>query len=176
MKEEGNMDFLELAENRFSVRSFSNKKVEKEVIEKILRAGQVAPTACNRQPQRIFVIESDEALEKLKKCTTSHYNAPLAFLFCYDKNECWERSYDGKPSGDIDASIVCTHMMLEASNLGVGSTWVMHYIPEAVKEEFELPDNLESTAILVMGYPADDAVPNPRHSENKSLDELVKFL
>lgn len=80
------MDFLELAETRFSVRAFSDRKVEKEVIEKILRAGQVAPTACNFQPQRIFVIESEEALAKFRKCTRSHFNAPLAILVCFDKD------------------------------------------------------------------------------------------
>ena len=170
------MDFLNLAENRFSVREFANRKVERDVIEKILRAGQVAPTACNRQPQRIFVIESEEALEKFRKCTRSHFYAPLAILVCFDKNECWKRDYDGKPSGEIDASIVCTHMMLEAANLGVGSTWVMHYIPEAVKEEFDLPDHLESTALLVMGYPKDGVMPNPLHDKTKSIEDMVRFL
>ena len=170
------MEFLELAENRFSVREFDGKKVEREVIDKILRAGQAAPTACNNQPQRIFVIQSEEALEKLRKCTRCHFNAPLAFLICYDKNQCWKRKYDGKISGDIDASIVCTHMMLEAANLGVGSTWVIYYIPEAIKTEFELPDNLESTALLVMGYPKDGIKPDPLHYKTKSIDETVKFL
>lgn len=170
------MDFLELAEGRFSVREFADRKVEREAIEKILRAGQAAPTACNRQPQRIFVIESEDGLAKFRKCTNAHHNAPLAILVCFDKDECWIRDYDGKASGDIDASIVCTHMMLEAANLGVGSTWVMHYIPEAVKVEFELPDNLESTALLVMGYPAEGVTPNPLHYKMKPIEETVKFL
>lgn len=169
-----NNNFLTLAESRFSVRSFSDKKVEKEVIEKILHAGQVAPTACNYQPQRIYVIESEEGIEKLRKCTPCHFIAPLAMLVCYDKDECWKRSFDGKVSGDIDASIVATHMMLEAAELGVGSTWVMHYIPEAVKVEFELPENLESTVLLVMGYPKEDAQPNPLHFRNKPLEETVR--
>lgn len=168
--------FLDLAENRCSVREFSGRKVEKDVIEKILRAGQVAPTACNRQPQRIFVLESEDALARLRKCTMSHFGAPLALLVCYDKRECWQREYDGKPSGDIDAAIVCTHMMLEAAQCGVGSTWVMHYIPEAVREEFSLPEQLESTAILVMGYPKDGISPSPMHSKNKPLEETVRFL
>lgn len=170
------MTFLELAENRFSVRAFSEKKVERAVIEKILKAGQLAPTACNRQPQRIFVIESEEALEKLRKCTASHYHAPLAFLICYDRDECWKREFDGKTSGDIDASIVCTHMMLEAAELGVGSTWVMYYDPEAVNTEFELPEHLESTALLVMGYPKEGITPNPLHYKTKPLTDTVKFL
>ncbi len=170
------MDFLELSESRFSVREFADKKVEREVTEKILRAGQLAPTACNFQPQRIFVIESQAALAKLGKCTKSHFHAPLAMLVCFDKNECWKREYDGKLSGDIDASIVCTHMMLEAAALGVGSTWVMHYIPEAVKKEFELADDLETTALLVMGYPKEGITPNPMHFKSKPIGDTVKYL
>ena len=170
------MDFLELAESRFSVREFADRKVEKKIIEKILQAGQVAPTACNIQPQKIFVIESEEGLAKFRKCTRSHFNAPLAILVCFDKDACWKRDYDGKSSGDIDASIVCTHMMLEAANLGVGSTWVMHYLPEAVKTEFELPDNLESTALLVMGYPKEGIAPNPLHYKIKPLEATVQFV
>lgn len=170
------MDFLKLAESRFSVREFSDRKVEREVMEKILRAGQLAPTACNNQPQRIFVIESEEGLAKFRKCTKSHFHAPLAMLVCYDRDECWKRSYDGKPSGDIDASIVCTHMMLEAASLGVGSTWVMHYIPEAVKVEFELPEHLESTALLVMGYPKEGVTPSHLHFQTKPVEDTVSFL
>lgn len=170
------MEFEELIEKRFSVREFKEDKVDKTIIEKILKAGQVAPTACNKQPQRIYVLESKESLEKLKKCTSCHFNAPLAFLVCSDLNECWKREYDDKLSGDIDASIVCTHMMLEAANLGVGSVWVMHYIPEAVKQEFELSDNLESCAILVMGYPKDGTVAGPMHLNKKSLGDTVKYI
>ena len=170
------MDFLKLAESRFSVRAFSDRKVEKDVIEKILRAGQLAPTACNFQPQRIMVLESGEALAKLRKCTRSHFGAPLAMLVCHDRDVCWTREYDGKPSGDIDASIVCTHMMLEAAELGIGSTWVMFFDPAAIRSEFELPDTLEATALLVMGYPKEGTQPGPKHAEKKAIGETVRFL
>ena len=59
------MDFLELTKNRFSCRSFSDRKVEKEKIDKILEAGRVAPTAMNIQPQRILVLQDKEKLEAL---------------------------------------------------------------------------------------------------------------
>lgn len=169
------IDFMKLSEERYSVRRFSGKVPEQEVIDRILKAGYVAPTACNRQPQRILVINSPESIAKLRKCTVCHFEAPAAMLICYDKNECWKREYDGKNSGDIDASIVTTHMMLEAAALGVGTTWVMHFIPEAVREEFAVPENLEPVALLVMGYPAPDAEPFPAHSEFKPMDQLVYY-
>lgn len=169
------MDFLSLAESRFSVRSFSDKPIAPETLQSILRAGQVAPTACNLQPQKILVLQGKAALEKYRKCTVCHFNAPLAILVCYHKEECWTREYDGKTSGDIDAAIVTTHMMLEAANLGVGSTWIMHFIPEAIREEFQLPDQYEPVSLLAMGYPAENAKPYPGHDSIKPLKETVSF-
>lgn len=169
------MDFLKLVQNRFSVRGFEDRPVEPEKLDIILRAGQTAPTACNLQPQRVLVIQSPEALEKYRRCTHCHFNAPLAILTCCDTGECWKRGYDGKPSGDIDAAIVTTHMMLAAASLGVGSTWVMHVIPEAVREEFQLPEDWEPVSLLAMGYPAPDAAPNPRHRDKKPLEETVFY-
>ena len=169
------MDFLKLASERFSVRKFSDKPIEKDVIEKILKASHVAPTGCNFQPHRILVINSEESLETLKDCTRCHFDAPCAMLVCYNKDECWTRPYDSSQSGIVDASIVTTHMMLMAWELGVGSTWVMHFNPFRMREAFGIPENIEPVALLVMGYPADDVVPNERHSLFRPEDEIVKY-
>lgn len=166
-------DFLKLSEERYSVRKFSDRKVSEEIINDILRAAQIAPTACNNQPQIIYVVKSDEGLAKLCKCKYSNYNEQLAFIVCYDKNKCWKREFDGALSGEVDCSIVTTHMMLEGWEKGVGSTWVMHFIPEAVRTEFEIPENIIPVAILEMGYAADDAAPSPRHSSYRDLGEMV---
>ena len=107
------MDFLTLAEKRYSVRKFTRQAINQDTLDQILRAGYLAPTACNRQPQRILIINQEESLEKLRRCTKCHFDAPAALLVCYAKDECWQRSYDGKASGDIDASIVAvsyTHL------------------------------------------------------------------
>ena len=170
------MDFLKLAADRYSVRKFKPDPVSPELIDKILKAGQLAPTACNFQPQKILVLRSPEALEKLKKCTECHFNAPLAMIVCNDGSRSWTRPYDGKSSGDVDASIVTTHLMLEAAELGLGSTWVMFFIPEAVKAEFALPEGVEPVAILPMGWPTEDASPSPKHGESCPMEDMVEFL
>ncbi len=167
--------FLDLAASRYSVRQFSDRPVEQDVMDRILEAGHLAPTACNRQPQRVLVIQSDEGIARLRRCTECHFGARAALLVCYDKQECWKRRYDGKTSGDIDASIVTTHMMLAAWSLGVGSTWVMYFDPDAVREEFAVPDSLEPVALLVMGYPADDAKPFPGHTEFRPLEDVAAY-
>ncbi len=169
------MSFIKLAEERYSVRKFSDKEVEQEKIDKILHAALIAPTAKNAQPQRILVIKEKENLDKLRECTPSKFNATLAFIVCFDKNKIWHKPEDGKTSGDIDASIVGTHMMLEAFDIGIGSTWVMMYDPKKLNETFHIPEDIESTAILMMGYPHETAKPSPLHLRSVELRDIVKY-
>ena len=169
-------DFLTLARERYSVRSFQQKPVAEKDIRRILSAGQLAPTGCNNQPQRVLVLQSGSALEKMRRCTKCHFDAPLGMLVCYDALQSWKRRYDGADSGWADASIVATHMMLAAHETGVGSTWVMYFDPDAIKAEFELPDHVVPVALLVMGYPAKDAQANPLHHQTKPLEDMVAFL
>ncbi len=169
------MDFLRLATERYSVRKFTDKHLEQRIIDKILAAGHVAPTGCNYQPQRILVLNTDESIQKLKGCTKCHFGAPTAMLVCYNKDETWTRPYDGATSAPVDACIVTTHMMLMAHSLGVGSTWVMHFDPFKMREAFDIPENIEPVALLVMGYPADDAAPLHLHDTYRALDEVVVY-
>lgn len=169
------MDFLKLAEERYSVRSFKKEAVSDADLEKILKAARLAPTGCNNQPYRILVIRDEVALDKLKKCTRCHFNAPTAALVCYNKEECWVRKYDGKNCGVCDASIITTHMMLEAASLGVGSTWVMHFNPFDMRKQFNIPENIEPVALLVMGYPDEDAKPLDLHSKFRPDEETIVY-
>lgn len=170
------MDFLELATSRYSVRSFSSRTVEPEKIEKILQAAKVAPTAVNFQPQKIYVIKSPEAMAKLAAIRPL-FGAPLAVIVCYDESLSWKNSRDaGHDSGEVDASIVCTHMMLQAWELGIGSCWIGAFSPAAVSEAFGIPANEHPVAILPLGYPADDCQPSERHLSYRDSSEWIKEL
>lgn len=169
------MDFEQLITERYSVRSFKTEHLPQETINKILEVGHKAPTGCNYQPQRILVLNTDESIAKLKECTKCHFNAPTAMLVCHNKDESWVRKYDGALSSPVDAVIVTTHMMLEAHNIGVGCCWVMHFDPNEMRETFNIPDNVEAVALLVMGYPADDAKPLDMHFISRSMDEIVVY-
>ena len=127
------MDFMTLARERFSVLLYEQRPVSPELIRQILNAALAAPTACNRQPQRILVIDNDELRAKLNRAVPSPYFVPLAFLVCYDRRQAWIRTSDSKSSGEIDAAIVTTHMMLQATDLGLGSIWVMSWDPDQIR-------------------------------------------
>lgn len=167
------MDFLSLSRERFSVLEYDNRPVEQEKIDRIIEAGIAAPTACNYQPQRIFVIDHDADRERLNRVVPSRSFVPAAFLVCYNKRECWVRPMDGKSSGDIDASIVTTHMMMEATELGLGSIWVMYWDPKKMKAEFGLGDEIEPTALLIVGYKSEDAKPRQGHMKRKAKEDIL---
>lgn len=167
------MDFLELAKERYSVRKFKDTPIEPEKLDKIIEAGRVAPTATNNQPQRILIIDDAESIEKLDRCTRMRYGAPTALLVCYDKDAAWVRKYDGHDAGEVDATIVCTHMMMEAADLGLGSLWAMHFDPEAIRSEFQLPENYIPVAVLDLGYATDECKPAPMHDQVLSKDQTV---
>jgi len=169
------MDFEKLITERYSVRNFKPEHLPQAVIDKILDAGHKAPTGCNYQPQRILVLNTDKAIAKLKNCTKCHFNAQAAMLVCHNKDESWVRKYDGALSSPVDAVIVTTHMMLEAHNIGVGCCWVMHFDPNAMRETFNIPDNVEPIALLVMGYPSEDAKPLDLHFESRPIEETVFY-
>lgn len=167
------MDFLELSKSRYSVLNYQKKQIPNDLIEKILEAGMFAPTACNFQPQKIKLIVSDDEREKLKRVVPSKYYVPVAFLICYDKEICWKRNYDGKSSGEIDVSIVTTHMMMEATDLGLGSIWVMYWNPEKMIAEFNIPKHYEPVALLIVGYPEENIAPHKEHFLRKTIDKII---
>ena len=166
-------NFDQLATSRYSVRKYKAQPVEAEKMAKILEAGRIAPTAHNNQPQRIRVITEAADLEKMDTCTRCRFGAPAALLVCYDKDAVWVRPFDSANSGEVDASIVVTHLMMQAHDLGLGTCWVMYFDPAKTVEAFALPENIIPVAFLPLGYPADDAEPSPKHAERFPLDDLL---
>ncbi len=170
------MMFIEIAKKRYSVRKYQQKEVEREKLDMILEAARVAPTGANAQPYRLIVVQQEESLNKIKKAANT-FEAPLVIIVCGDHDKAWKRPFDGKKLVDIDASIVTDHMMLQATELGLGSVWICYFKPDVIKEEFSLPDNLEPVNILAIGYA--DCVPAPpdRHSsQRRPLEAFVTYM
>ena len=170
------MDFEKLSAERYSLRKFSDRPVEQEKLDLILEAGRNAPTAHNLQPQRIFVIRTPETLEKADGCTGSHFHPPVILVVAYDPETSWKRETDGKDHGEIDAAIAATQMMLQAADLGLGTTYVGMFEPEKLLAAFPEMAGLRPIAMLPLGYPAEGAHPARLHAQRKPMEELVKYL
>ena len=168
------MKFTELVKARYSVRSYKDTPIEPHILREIIEAGRVAPTARNFQPQRVFIASSDKSRETLASICRFTFGAPVVLVIGYDKDRCWRNKLDGgAESGETDAAIVTTHMMLAAAEAGLGSCWVGYFSPDEVRDALGLPENIKVTALLPLGYPADDATPAPFHEELRPLEETV---
>ena len=167
------MELEKVIKERFSTRMFKTQILEQEKIEKILEAGR-APTAKNNQPQKIYVVKSSKGLEKIDKVTPCRYNAPVCLLVCSDKNIAWSK--EEYSSYEMDACIVATHMMLEATNLGVNSVWIRMFERNEVASTFNLPENIIPICIIPLGYKEDICKPSPLHNQRKPLSETVEYI
>ncbi|MBQ7561246.1 MAG: nitroreductase family protein [Synergistaceae bacterium] len=169
------MEFFDLIKARYSCRKFANKPVEDDKLTKILEAANLAPTAKNVQPVKIWVFKSNDSIGKVKTVTPCHFNAPVILAVGGTKDGAFVRS-DGRNYEDVDACIVATHLMLAVHDLGLGSTWVGFFDAEKLKELFPEMKDFDLVALFPIGYPAEDAQPAERHFIRKNLDELVKYL
>lgn len=167
------MEFEKVIEERHSTRKFSDKRVEKDKLDKILNAGRIAPTAKNAQPFKIYVIESEDGIKKLDEATPCRYGAQTVLLVCGD----YEKGYKKEeyPIYVMDVSIVTTHMMLEATNLGVDNIWIEMFDVNKLKELFNIEDNLIPVCLLPIGYKSKLCPPSPMHKIRKNIKDLVEY-
>ncbi|ADL04040.1 nitroreductase family protein [Lacrimispora saccharolytica] len=169
------MNFLELAKERCTTRGFTKQKISDNDLEQILSAGRVAPTACNKQPQRIIVVRHPDNIKKVQKAYKT-FGSECVLIVCRDKRSALVRPYDQKCSGDLDIGIVCDHMMLAARELNIGSVMVGLFDPEIIRKELNVPEYIEPTALLILGYPEKEFLSPERHiTERKPLTDTVMY-
>ena len=167
------MDFEQIIRMRHSTRNYNQLAISDNNLNKILYAAHMAPSAHNLQPVHLIVIKTEEGKIKLAK-GANIYNAPLAVIVCVDRSKAWKRSCDKKSSGDIDASIITDHMMLQATELGISSVWICDFRPDIISNEFNLPIGWEPINILALGYTDIDHYDSVVHEKTrKPLEELV---
>lgn len=170
------MKFTELAEKRYSCRKISDKKVAKEKIDRIIETAMVAPTAVNKQPVRIFRIESESAKENIAKVTNFTFGAENFIVVGYKEDEAWVREYDKHNFAEVDAAIVATHIMLEIENQGLSTTWVGHFDAPLLKELQPEMEGCGLISIFPIGYAAETAKPAHLHYKKRPEEELVITL
>ena len=167
------MDFEKLIDERYTVRSYSDKKVDRSLIEKIISAGNKAPSAMNKQPYKIYVCESSEALSMVDEVSPCRYGAPLCIMIAASKDGAWSK--EGYSSYDTDSTICMTYMMLEATNLGLSSVWVGMFDTNKAMEVFNTGEYVP-ISMLMVGYKKDGVGPLPNHTNRKDINELVEYL
>jgi nitroreductase len=171
------MDFYDLVTKRSSTRSFDKEKaIPEEVLQRILNAGRMAPSAKNLQPWRFLVVRTPELLQKIYPAYTRDWiqSAPALLIVTGQRAEAWVRSKDGYNSLETDLTIAMDHLILAATYEGVGTCWIAAFDPAILHEALQLEASEEIFAFTPLGYAAHDSVPMPK--SRKSLEEVVKFL
>lgn len=176
------MEFTEVISRRYSCRKYDSRQISEQHLTEILEAGRLAPTAKNLQEQHIYAVQSADKLAIIDKHTPCRFAAPTVLVVTYDKTNVYTYptaigpDSDHRQSGIEDAAIVATHMMLAATNVGIGSCWLNCVHIDDLHAELQLPENEEIVMLLDLGYPSEDATPRPMHFSRKPLTDTVTYL
>jgi len=166
------MTFQDLIKKRYSVRGYKSDPVDDRELELVLEAARLAPTACNLQPFRFVILRTAGRQDELKRIYPQPWftQAPLIIGICGVLSEGWVRR-DRKIYVDVDAAIAMDHLILAATDLGLGTCWIAAFDPAAAREILKLPAGVEPIAFTPLGHPADAMRPKRR----KPLSELVRY-
>ncbi len=166
------MEFSELIKKRYSVRAYKPDPVENDKLQRVLEAARLAPTAANRQAIQFIVIHTAGREAELRRIYKADWfvEAPLVICGCGIPANNWVRR-DGKNYNDIDVAIAMDHLILAATDAGLGTCWIAAFDATAAREVLHLPDDVEPIAFTPLGYPADQ----PRPKKRKELSELVRY-
>jgi nitroreductase len=172
------MEYNDLIRTRESLRNYDpHRQVPKEIIERILNAGRLAPSAKNFQPWKCLVISLPALLDKVKACYKRDWikDAPHILVLVGLRDQAWIRAYDGYNSIETDVAIAMTHIILAAENESVGTCWMAAYDPAMLKEVLKPGGNQIIYGITPLGYPK-DGYNKKSIKKRKSLEDLVEFL
>jgi nitroreductase len=166
------LEFLDLIKKRYSVRSYLSKPVEDEKLKIVLNAARLAPTAVNKQPFNLVVVRTAGKKEELKNVYPADWfsEAPIVICACTIPSEAWTRR-DGRKYVDVDTTIAMDHLILAATDLGLGTCWIAAFNSQAARKILKLPEGVEPLLFTPLGYPADEQGTKTR----KKLDELVSY-
>ena len=166
------MNFLDLAQKRYSCRAYRPDPIEDEKLQQILEAMRLAPSATNLQPYRFIVVHTAGREAELNRIYFQPWfvEPPIVICACAIPAAAWRR-VDRKRYTDVDVAIAMDHLTLAATAAGLGTCWVASFDVRAAHEVLGIPPGIEPLAFTPLGYPADQ--PGPK--ERKSLSELVRY-
>ncbi|HPF98482.1 MAG TPA: nitroreductase family protein [Kiritimatiellia bacterium] len=169
------MSFLELALKRSSVRAYTTDPVPEDLLQKVLEAGRIAPSAANFQPWH-FIVVRDPAIQRAlgdAYAKTWFWQAPVIIVVCVEPARAWTR-FDGKNFAWVDGAIAMDHMTLCATDLGLGTCWVGAFDATKVKKTLGIPEGVEPVAMTPLGKAANAPAPKKR-KELKDILHLEKW-
>ena len=168
------MNFLELAQSRRSLRTYLDKPIEQEKLDYILECARLAPSWKNLQCWRFIVIKDTagrtamaESMGESNPGRKALMSAPIVVVLCAvpKESEVWE----GKDIALLDAGLAMEHLILAATEQGLGTCWQGLFSEEKVRAALNVPDDVRVVAMTPLGYAAEERRPRPR----KAMSEIA---
>lgn len=177
------MELVEAIKARTSVREYSNKAVEEEKITHVLECARLAPSWSNKQCWRFIVIRDKNIIDEIAKTTVINHwlkTAPVVIVACGDPTE--SGSHDDLTYYMVDVSIALEHLVLGATDIGLGTCWIAGFHEQKIKEILGIPKRIRIVALTPLGYPIDrkgivEQITKTllRAKKRKTLDEIVHY-
>jgi nitroreductase len=166
------MDFYEAIKSRYSVRSYQNKPVEQEKLDRILDAARLAPSGSNRQPWKFVVVRDAETRKKLVPACSNQEFVGQAPVVIAGVGLMPDRIMScGVPGDPVDVAIALEHVALAATAEGLGTCWMGSFHQDQIRTLLGIPANAKVIEVMTLGYPAD----HPRPKTRKPMKELVCY-
>jgi len=163
---------LEAIKKRKSVRRYLDKKIPEDILKEIMEAARLAPSASNRQPWKLVVVQDKKLRQQLMQASRNQSfvgEASVVIAGCaINVNHIMPNGIHSYP---VDLAILLDHISLQAAELGLGTCWIGAFNQEKVKEILHITDDVTVVCLMTLGYPAGDGFKSSR----KPLDEIVCY-
>ncbi|MGQ9534702.1 MAG: nitroreductase family protein [bacterium] len=168
------MDFYEVIKKRRSIRKYKSDPISDDVLKRILEAGRIAPSAKNIQPWKFIVIKDPENKKRVAEaCRGQKWIADADVIVCGCALEkiAWGRMGGYMSSFAVDLAIAMDHIILAATNEGLGTCWIGAFEEKKVKEILGIPADVRVVALTPIGYPAEE----PKTRGRKDFNEIFLY-
>ena len=172
------MEFYELIQTRETIRSYDpDRKIDEDVLNRILNAGRLAPSAANRQPWTFVLVSSENKLKEVKASYPRDWfqKVPHVLAVVGNKSKSWVRPYDGYNSIETDLAIAMDHMILASENEGVATCWIIAFDYQQLTHALGLKENEVVYCITPLSYPP-EGFQKHGNKKRKPLEEIVKRI
>ena len=158
------MSLIDYILSRRSIRKYEKREIPEKTINQILKTGQNAPSAANKQPFH-FIILKDQEIKKKISTTFSRFikDVPIVIVGCAN-----EKALITGKWAVIDTTIAMQNMVIAAWTLEVGSCWIGSFNEKKVKQLLKIPDKWKVVALITLGYPAEQ----PKKRKKKTTEKM----
>jgi len=182
------VEFTKVISWRRSVRRFKDQPIEKEKLLQILDAARVAPSSSNSQPWHFIVVDDKDKIGRIARAAPPGTRSIISFsqkaaaiiVACYRKKLTHEIArIFGHENHLIDVAIATDHLVLRATDLGIGTCWIGWFNEKELKRMLKIPSGFKIAALVALGYPAEEStnegIGGIAPGARKGLSEITSY-